>query len=83
MIKILTCKNLHQSRSAPTPTALREEIESVLTSVNVTDEDCAKFDHTITKFITYFSVQQNVIHKRVLFNQRDQHSGETAEQYII
>ena len=49
-----------------------EEAEAVLSEKSV----CGKFDG-------FFKVRRNVIFERARFNRRNQHDGETAEQYIM
>ena len=60
-----------------------EEAEAVLMSTNVTEDERKVYDTVVTKFDGFFNVRRNVIFERARFNQRYQHEGETAEQYIM
>ncbi len=60
-----------------------EEAEAVLSSTNVTAEERAVYETILGKFDAFFQVRRIVIFERAQFNQRNQLSGETMEQYIM
>ena len=60
-----------------------EDAEAVLASVNATADDQKTYATILAKFDLFFKVCKNVIYERVRFNQRNQQSGETAEEYIM
>ncbi len=60
-----------------------EEADAVLSSTNVTAEERAVYETVLGKFNAFFQVRRNVIFERARFNQRNQLSGETMEQYIM
>lgn len=62
---------------------LGEDTESVLNSMNVTDEECKVYDTVLTKLGAFFKVRRNVIYERAWFNCRTQQPRETAEQFIM
>ena len=62
---------------------LGEEAESVLSSMNATDEDRKDYAAVMNKFDEYFKVRHNVIYERARFNRRSQQPGETSEQFIM
>ena len=62
---------------------LGEEVESVLTSTNATEEEHKKYDTVIEKFDAFFQVRRNIIFEWARFNRRNQLAGESAEQYIM
>ena len=62
---------------------LGEEAESVLASTGVTPDDRKDYAKVLEKVDEFFQVRKNVIYERARFNQRNQQSGETAEQYIM
>ena len=64
-------------------TLLYEEADAVLSSTNVTAEERAVYETVLEKFDAFFQVRRNVIFERARFNQRNQLSGETMEQYIM
>jgi len=47
---------------------LREEIESVLNSTNITEEERKDYASVLAMFNKFFQVRRNVIFKRVRFN---------------
>ena len=61
---------------------LGEEANYVLTSTNISEDECKNFATVIAKFDGYFKVRRNVIFERARFNQRNQLPGESAETYI-
>ena len=61
---------------------LGEEAEDVLTSTNITEDDKEKYNPVMAKFDEFFQVRKNVIFERARFNRRNQHEGESIEQYI-
>ena len=60
-----------------------EEAESVLSSMNVTQDERSEYDTVLTKFDDFFKVRRNVIFERARFNRRNQREGETSEEYIM
>ena len=62
---------------------LGEEVESVLTSTNATEEEHKKYDTVIGKFDAFFQVRCNITFERARFNRRNQLAGKSAEQYIM
>ena len=62
---------------------LGEEAESVLASMNATDDDRKDYQAIIAKFDAFFQVRRNVIFERARFNRRNQQPGESSEQYIM
>ena len=62
---------------------LGEESESVLASVNATEDDRKDYDKVLELFDGYFNVRRNVIFERARFNRCYQRPGESAEQYIM
>ena len=62
---------------------LGEAAEAVLSSTNVTSDDRLDYDCVLAKFNEFFQVRKNVIYERARLNQRNQQSGESAEQYIM
>ena len=60
-----------------------EEAESVLTSMDITDDERKDYAAVIGKFEDFFKVRRNVIFEWACFNRRVQQQGETAEQYIM
>ena len=61
---------------------LGEEADDVLASTDISNNARRKYDNVIDKFDIFFKVRKNVIFKQARFNKRNQHEGETAEQYI-
>ena len=41
------------------------------------------YDTVLTKFNDFFKVRRNVIFERARYNRRNQHEGETSEEYIM
>ena len=62
---------------------LLEEAETVLASMNITDEQRKVYDTVISKFDSFFKVTRNVIFECARFNHRVQLKGDTAEQFIV
>ena len=60
-----------------------EEVESVLASTNATEDDRKDYARIIGKLDDFFQVRKNVIYEGARFNRRNQHRGETLEQYIM
>ena len=61
---------------------LGEEADDVLASTDISNDARRKYDDVINKFDSFFKVCKNVIFERARFNRRNQHEGETSEQYI-
>ena len=53
-----------------------------MTTTRITDENRKKYAKVLEKFDDFFKVRHNVIFERAHFNRRNQHPGETAEDYI-
>ena len=51
--------------------------------MGVTTDDRKDYVTVLKKVDGFFQVRKNVIYERARFNQRNQQSGETAEQYIM
>ena len=62
---------------------LGEEVESVLISTNITEEERKDYSKVIKKFNSFFKVRRNVIFEQAQFNCHSQMPGESVEQYII
>ena len=62
---------------------LGEEAESVLMSINITEEERKDYSKVIEKFDDFFKVCRNVIFERARFNHCSQIPGESVEQYIV
>ena len=62
---------------------LGEQAEAVLTSTNATAAERAVYATVLSKFDEFFKVRKNVIFERARFNRRNQHEGESAEDYIV
>ena len=62
---------------------LGEEADSVLTSMNITEEERKVYKTVLSKLDAYFKVRRNVIYERARFNRRSQQPGETVEQFIM
>ena len=62
---------------------LGEQAEAVLTSTNATADERAVYATVLSKFDEFFKVRKNVIFERARFNRRNQHEGESAEDYIV
>ena len=62
---------------------LREEIESVLNSTNITEEERKDYASVLAMFNKFFQVRRNVIFKRVRFNRWFQWPGKSVEQFIV
>ena len=62
---------------------LGEEVESVLKSINITEEETKYYETVLEKFDSFFQVRRNVIFERARFNRRCQHPGESVKQYIV
>ena len=60
-----------------------EEADSVLKSVNATDDDRKVYATVLERFDEYFKVRWNVIFEMARFNRRVQLPGETAEEFIM
>ena len=61
---------------------LGDSADNVLTSTNIAEEDCKKYNSVLAKFNEFFSVRKNVIFEHAKFNRRNQLSRESAEKYI-
>ncbi|XP_062512805.1 uncharacterized protein K02A2.6-like [Corticium candelabrum] len=59
-----------------------EDVEGVLTSTNITEDNKKKYDEVIAKFEEFFRIRRNVIYERARFNRRNELEGESIEQYI-
>lgn len=59
-----------------------EDIEDVITSLALTEEEEEDFDVVIDRLERHFVVRRNVIFERAKFNQRQQESGETVDSFI-
>ena len=57
---------------------LGEEDESVLISMNITEEERKDYSKVIAKFDSFFKVRRNVIFERAPFNRRSQLPGESG-----
>ena len=62
---------------------LGEEADSVLTSVNATEDDRKDYTRVLVLFDNYLKVRRNVIFERERFNRRTQLPGESAEEFIM
>ena len=62
---------------------LGEEVDSVLTSVNATENDRKDYTRVLVLFDDYFKVCRNVIFEHARFNHRTQLPGESAEEFIM
>ncbi|CAM1318543.1 Uncharacterised protein g6959 [Pycnogonum litorale] len=58
------------------------EAEHIFTTFNLNDRESTTFDLVLQKFDTYFTPKRNIIAKRLKFECRNQHSGESGETYI-
>ena len=58
------------------------ESEYVFTQFALDEKESRDYTFVIGKFDEHFRPERNVIHKRAMFHQRSQHSGESAEAYI-
>ena len=56
-----------------------EEVEDVLSSIDITAEERKAYKTVLVKLNDYFKVRKNVILERARFNRRSQLQGETAE----
>jgi len=61
---------------------LGTDSDDVLTTTRISDDDRKKYNKVLEKFDEYFKVRHNVIFERARFNRRNQHPGESAEDYI-
>ena len=61
---------------------LGEDVDNVLTSKNISDENRKKYVEVLLKFDRHFKVHKNVIFKCARFNARLQVEGESIKQYI-
>ena len=61
---------------------LGKEVDDVLNSTNITDENRKKYEEVLAKFDSFFKVQKNVTIEQARFNSRCQQERETSEQYI-
>jgi len=62
---------------------LGEEAESILTSMNASEEDKKDYSKVLSLIDGYFNVRRNVIFECARFNRSVQQPGETAEQFIM
>ena len=61
---------------------LGDDVEDVLRSTNISEEDRKKYNVVREKFDQFFQVRKNVIIERARFNSQSQQEGESSEQYI-
>ena len=61
---------------------LGPDADDVLISTNIEDGDRKKYSKVMEKLDEHFKVRRNLIFERAWFNKRDQHEGESAEEYI-
>jgi len=61
---------------------LGEEVEDLLCSTNITDNERKEYTSVLEKFDGFFQVRKNIIFERAKFNHRIQLIGETADQFI-
>ncbi|KAL7863391.1 hypothetical protein SRHO_G00123750 [Serrasalmus rhombeus] len=59
-----------------------EDIEDVITSLALTEEEQEGYDVVINHLERHFVVRRNVIFEHAKFNQRHQESGETVDSFI-
>ena len=59
-----------------------ENIDSILASTKIGEEDRKKYNKVVEKFNEFFKVRRNVIFERAKFNCQFQQSGESVEQFI-
>ena len=59
-----------------------DDADDVLTSTNISGDNCKKYAEVLEKFDGHFKVRKNVIFERACFNTRVQAEGESIEQYI-
>ena len=62
---------------------LGEEAKSVLTSMNISEDERKHYAAVLVKFDGFFQVRRNVIFEIARFNRQCQLPGELAEQYIV
>ena len=62
--------------------SLGEDVDDVLTSMNISEDGGKNFAEVLAKFEAFFKVRQNIIFERAKFNKRTQLDGESAKQYI-
>ena len=63
--------------------SLEEQAETVLASMNVTEEQRKVYNTVIGKFDSIFKVTRNVIFEQACFNQQVQLERESAKQFIV
>ena len=59
------------------------ESEYVFAQFALDEKETRDYEFVVGKFDEYFRPERNVIHERAMFLQRSQHSGESAEAYIV
>ena len=59
-----------------------EEADTILLSVNITEEERGVYETVVQKFDDFFQLRRNIIFERSRFNRRNQLEGESSEQYI-
>ena len=59
-----------------------DQVDDILTSFNLTEEERKKYDTVIKKFDEHFVIRRKVIFELAKFNQRKQEDGETVDSFI-
>ena len=59
-----------------------DQVDDVLISFELTQEQEKSFEEVKEKFENYFIVKRNVIFERAKFNSRKQQAGESVDKFI-
>ena len=76
------CKEDEERQVSMLLYCLGDDADDVLTSTNISGDNCKKYTEVLEKFDGHFKVRKNVIFERARFNARVQAEGESIEQYI-